>query len=65
MVKRECPTCANDYILLQGGRDHIRATRCTCQTPCPLCDDVGFTFRVDEQGYEVAEACRCRSVKWR
>lgn len=61
-MRRECPTCANDYILLQGGRDHIRAKRCTCQTPCPICNDVGFTFREDERGYQVADACHCQEL---
>lgn len=55
-----CPECGDAFIIFLGGRDHVRARRCTCQTPCPICDDVGFTFRVDEQDYQVAEPCRCR-----
>lgn len=60
--ERECPTCGNNFILLQGGRDHVRAKRCVCQTPCPLCDNIGFTFKEDETGYQIAKPCRCQEL---
>lgn len=53
---------ADDMIRFIGGQDHVRAERSPSQTPCPLCDDVGFTFRVDEQGYQVADPCRCQTL---
>ena len=61
-MTRECPTCGGDFILLLGGRDHVRARRCDCQTPCPICADVGFSFHEDESGYQVARPCRCQSL---
>ena len=61
-MKRECPTCGDEFMLLQGGRAHVRAQRCACQTPCPLCDDVGFSFHEDETGYQAARPCRCQAL---
>lgn len=30
---------------------------------CPICEDKGYTFQIDKDGYEVAIPCKCLSKK--
>lgn len=62
-MRRECPTCGDERLVLVPDGLSARAVRCpTCEAECPLCGGVGFTFTTDENGYETARPCACSSV---
>lgn len=62
-MKRECPTCGDERLVVVSEGTVARATRCpTCYAVCPLCEGTGYMFAEDARGYEVARPCACVGV---
>lgn len=60
-----CPTCKTKQYVVVRGTSYALAELCPdCMSPCPACENRGFTLRDLEFGGSVAEACKvCGPVR--
>lgn len=62
-----CKTCDGNRMLTFARGDFAKAELCPdCASKCPRCDNEGYLFRRDDQGYSYVEDCpACTGLKKR